>query len=102
MALLFLILGAGIYGLLIANKSPDKIEVNRESIAYTKMFVVGQNFARLSTAGESASSQCNSALQSGIIKVRGIPQYLGIQTEQIQSYLRTSDGMQGCLEGFNS
>lgn len=99
--LLLSLLIAGIYGLISSNKGSETVEVNENSIAYKQMFIVGQNFARLSMSGDTATSQCNSALQSGFINVRGAPQYLGIQTEQIQSYLRTSDGMQGCLDGFN-
>ena len=39
-------------------------------------------------------------LQTGMIKNNGIPQYLGVQTRSIQSYLQSASGFQGCLDGF--
>jgi hypothetical protein len=75
-------------------------KVDKSSNAYKTMFNVGKNFAKVSTASDSASSQCSSALQSGMIRNNGIPQYLGMQAQMIQSYLRTASGYQGCLDGF--
>ena len=74
--------------------------VNKSSKAYKTMYSVGQNFAKVSRASDSANSQCNSALQTGMIKNNGIPRYLGGQTGLIQSYLQSASGFQGCLDGF--
>ena len=75
-------------------------KVNKSSNAYKSMYTVGQNFAKVSTASDSARAQCTSALQSGLIRAGGIPRYLGTQTALIQSYLQTASGFQGCLDGF--
>ncbi|MBM3743877.1 MAG: hypothetical protein FJW46_06255 [Actinobacteria bacterium] len=80
----------------------SQVKVNKKSREYKTMFTVGQNFAKVSMATDSAMSQCKSAMNTGLIKVRGIPQYLGVQARQIQSYLRTPSGFQGCIDGFNS
>jgi hypothetical protein len=77
---------------------PGKID--KSSNAYKVMFAVGKNFAKVSTASDSANSQCTSAMQTGIIKAGGIPRYLGAQAASIQSYLQTASGFQGCLDGF--
>ena len=79
-----------------------KGKVDKKSREYKTMFTVGQNFASVSMATDSAMSQCKSAMSTGLIKARGIPQYLGVQARQIQSYLRTPSGFQGCIDGFNS
>jgi len=70
------------------------------SNAYKTMFSVGSNFAKISLAGDTAQSQCESALNTGIISAQGIPRYLGVQTAMIQSLLQTKDGWQGCIDGF--
>ncbi len=75
-------------------------KVDKSSNAYKKMFAVGKNFGKVSQANDTARSQCTSALQSGVIRANGIPKYLGSQTTLIQSYLKTSSGFQGCLDGF--
>ncbi len=75
-------------------------KVDKKSNAYKTMYTVGQNFARVSMASDTAKSQCLSAMATGIIKSRGIPQYLGVQARQIQSFLNTASGFQGCLDGF--
>jgi len=75
-------------------------KVDKSSNAYKQMYLVGQNFAKVSSASNSARSQCQSALQTGMIKNNGIPQYLGGQTSFIQSYLKSASGFQGCLDGF--
>ena len=75
-------------------------KVDKSSNAYKTMYDVGQNFAKVSRANDSANSQCKSALQTGMIKANGIPQYLGVQTRSIQSYLKSASGFQGCLDGF--
>jgi len=75
-------------------------KVDKSSNAYKKMYVAGQNFAILSTASDTANSQCTSALQTGMIQSNGIPRHLGPQAASLQSYLRTSSGFQGCLDGF--
>jgi hypothetical protein len=75
-------------------------KVDKASNAYRTMYTVGQNFARVSMASDTAKSQCLSAMSSGMIRARGIPQYLGVQAWQLQSYLRTPSGFQGCLDGF--
>ena len=75
-------------------------KVNKSSNAYKTMYTAGQNFAKVSRASDSANSQCKSALQTGMIKNNGIPQYLGGQTGLIQSYLQSASGFQGCLDGF--
>jgi hypothetical protein len=77
-------------------------KVDKSSKAYKYMFTVGQNFAKVSRSSDSASFQCKSALQSGMIQANGIPRYLGIQTRLIQSYLQSASGFQGCLDGFRS
>ena len=84
------------------SNSVPKGKVNKKSREYKTMFTVGQNFASVSMATDSAMSQCKSAMSTGLIKARGIPQYLGVQARQIQSYLRTPSGFQGCIDGFNS
>jgi hypothetical protein len=75
-------------------------KVDKKSNAYKFMFTAGKNFAKVSLASDTARSQCLSALNTGLIKVRGIPQYLGAQASQIRSYLKTPSGFQGCLDGF--
>ena len=75
-------------------------KVDKSSNAYKKMLAVGKNFGKVSQASDTARSQCTSALQSGVIRANGIPKYLGSQTTLIQSYLKTSSGFQGCLDGF--
>ena len=75
-------------------------KVDKSSNAYKTMVNVGRNFATVSTASDSALSQCTSAAKSGMIKANGIPQYLGLQARMIQSYLQTASGFQGCLDGF--
>ena len=75
-------------------------KVDKKSNAYKTMYTVGQNFARVSMASDTAKSQCLSAMATGIIKSRGIPQYLGVQARQLQSYLVTPSGFQGCIDGF--
>ena len=77
-----------------------KGKVDKGSNAYKYMYNFGQNLSLNSLASDSALSQCLSAKNSGLIKVRGIPQYLGVQATQIQSYLKTASGFQGCLDGF--
>ena len=84
------------------SNSVPKGKVNKKSREYKTMFTVGQNFASVSMATDSAMSQCKSAMSTGLIKARGIPQYLGVQARQIQSYLKTPSGFQGCIDGFNS
>jgi len=74
--------------------------VDRTSNAYTTMFNVGRNFSKVSLATDSAQSQCESALNNGIISAQGIPRYLGVQATMIQSLLKTKNGWQGCLDGF--
>ena len=75
-------------------------KVDKKSNAYKTMYTVGQNFARVSMASDTGKSQCLSAMATGIIKSRGIPQYLGVQARQLQSFLSTPSGFQGCLDGF--
>ena len=75
-------------------------KVDKKSNAYKTMYTVGQNFARVSMATDTAKSQCLSAMATGMIKARGIPQYLGVQARQLQSYLNTPSGFQGCIDGF--
>ena len=75
-------------------------KVDKKSNAYKTMYVVGQNFAKVSMANDTARSQCSSAMATGMIKARGIPQYLGVQARQLQSFLNTPSGYQGCLDGF--
>ena len=75
-------------------------KVDKKSNAYKTMYTVGQNFARVSMASDTGKSQCLSAMATGIIKSRGIPQYLGVQARQLQSFLNTPSGFQGCLDGF--
>jgi hypothetical protein len=77
-----------------------KGKVDKKSNAYKMMYNVGQNFAKVSLASDTAMSQCKSAMATGLIKSRGIPTYLGAQAIQIQSYLKTPSGFQGCLDGF--
>lgn len=77
-------------------------KVDKSSNAYKFMFTFGQNLSAKSLATDSALSQCLSAKNSGLVKVRGIPTYLGPQATQIQSYLKTASGFQGCLDGFGS
>lgn len=75
-------------------------KVDKKSNAYKTMYTVGQNFARVSMASDTAKSQCLSAMSTGMIKVRGVPQYLGVQARQLQSFLNTASGFQGCIDGF--
>jgi hypothetical protein len=75
-------------------------KVDKKSNAYKTMYAVGKNFAKVSMASDTAKSQCLSAMATGMIKARGIPQYLGVQARQLQSYLITPSGFQGCLDGF--
>ena len=75
-------------------------KVDKTSNVYKTMFNVGRNFAKVSMANDSASSQCSSALKTGMIRANGIPQYLGVQARALQSYLQTASGYQGCLDGF--
>ena len=75
-------------------------KVDKTSNAYKTMFNVGSNFAKVSMANDTAASQCGSALRTGLIRARGIPQYLGVQTKMIQSFLKTASGWRGCLDGF--
>jgi len=77
-----------------------KGKIDKSSNAYKTMYSVGQNFAKVSTASDTANSQCKSALQTGMIRSNGIPRHLGPQAASIQSYLQTSSGFQGCLDGF--
>lgn len=80
--------------------SVPKGKVDKASNAYKLMRNFGENVALNSLASDSAKSQCLSAKNSGLVKVRGVPQYLGAQAKQIQSYLNTASGFQGCLDGF--
>ena len=75
-------------------------KVDKTSNAYKTMFNVGVNFAKVSMASDTALSQCSSALKTGFINARGHPQYLGVQAQMLQSYLRTASGFHGCLDGF--
>jgi hypothetical protein len=77
-----------------------KGRVEKGSSAYQYMYNFGQNLSLNSLASDTALSQCLSAKNSGLVRVRGIPQYLGAQATQIQSYLKTASGFQGCLDGF--
>jgi hypothetical protein len=79
---------------------PPTGKVDKKSNAYKTMLAAGKNFARVSMANDTAKSQCLSAMSTGIIKVRGIPQYLGVQARQLQSFLNTASGFQGCIDGF--
>ena len=84
----------------LGSGSIPKGAVDKGSNSYKLMFNFGGNVAANSLATDSALSQCISAKNSGIVRVRGIPQYLGMQAVQIQSYLSTASGFQGCLDGF--
>jgi hypothetical protein len=84
---------------LASTKAPSG-KVDKKSNAYKTMHVVGKNFAKVSMANDTAAGQCGSAMRTGLIRVRGIPQYLGAQTRMIQSYLKTASGWRGCLDGF--
>ena len=84
----------------LGSGSIPKGAVDKGSNSYKLMVNFGRNVAANSLASDSALSQCISAKNSGIVRVRGIPQYLGVQAVQIQSYLRTASGFQGCLDGF--
>ena len=75
-------------------------KVDKTSNAYKTMYNVGKNFAKVSMANDTAVSQCGSAMRTGLIRARGIPQYLGVQTKMLQSYLKTASGWRGCLDGF--
>lgn len=75
-------------------------KVDKTSNAYKTMYTVGNNFAKVSMANDTAASQCGSAMRTGLIRARGIPQYLGVQTKMIQSFLKTASGWRGCLDGF--
>jgi hypothetical protein len=79
---------------------PPVGKVDKKSNAYKTMYTVGQNFAKVSMASDTAKSQCLSAMATGMIKSRGIPQYLGVQARQLQSFLNTASGFQGCIDGF--
>jgi hypothetical protein len=83
-----------------AGAKPPSGKVDKTSNAYKTMFNVGKNFAKVSMANDTAISQCSSAMRTGMIRARGIPQYLGAQTQTIQSYLKTASGWRGCLDGF--
>jgi hypothetical protein len=82
------------------SQSPSNNGVDKTSNAYTTMFNVGKNFAKVSLATDTGQSQCASALNNGMILAQGIPRYLGVQTTMIQSLLKTENGWQGCLDGF--
>ncbi len=84
----------------LGSGSIPKGAVDKKSNSYELMFNFGGNVAAGSLATDSALAQCVSAKNSGIVRVRGIPQYLGVQAVQIQSYLNTASGFQGCLDGF--
>ena len=84
----------------LGSSSIPKGAVDKKSNSYKLMFNFGGNVASGSLATDSALAQCVSAKNSGIVRVRGIPQYLGVQAVQIQSYLNTASGFQGCLDGF--
>ena len=84
----------------VAFKAPAG-KVNKSSNAYKILFNVGSNFAKVSTSSDNATSQCSSAAKSGMIKNKGIPQYLGVQAKQLQSLLKTASGYKGCLDGFS-
>jgi hypothetical protein len=84
----------------LGSGSIPKGAVDKKSNSYKLMFNFGGNVAAGSLATDSALAQCVSAKNSGIVRVRGIPQYLGVQAVQIQSYLNTASGFQGCLDGF--
>ena len=85
----------------VAFKAPSG-KVDKTSNAYKIMFNVGANFAKISMNSDTAASQCSSAAQTGMVKNRGVPQYLGVQARQLQSYLKTASGYRGCLDGFKS
>jgi hypothetical protein len=85
----------------VAFKAPSG-KVDKTSNAYKVMFNVGANFAKISMNSDTASSQCSSAAQTGMVKNKGVPQYLGVQARQLQSYLKTASGYRGCLDGFKS
>jgi len=85
----------------VAFKAPSG-KVDKTSNAYKIMFNVGANFAKISMNSDTAASQCSSAAQTGMVKNRGVPQYLGVQATQLQSYLKTASGYRGCLDGFKS
>lgn len=75
--------------------------VDKNSRGYQMMYIFGQNVAKVSRSEDIASDQCSSARDTGLIRSLGRPQYLGIQATQIQSYLQTPEGFQGCLDGFD-
>ena len=83
------------------SQNPSSNLIDETSNAYTTMFNVGKNFAKVSLATDTAQSQCASALNDGFISALGIPRYLGVQTRMIQSLLKTKNGWQGCLDGFS-
>jgi hypothetical protein len=85
----------------VAFKAPSG-KVDRTSNAYKMMFNVGANFAKISMSSDTAESQCSSAAQTRMVKNKGVPQYLGLQARQLQSYLQTASGYRGCLDGFKS
>jgi hypothetical protein len=85
----------------VAFKAPSG-KVDKTSNAYKMMFNVGANFAKISMNSDTAASQCSSAAQTGMVKNKGVPQYLGIQARQLQSYLKTASGYRGCLDGFKA
>ena len=84
------------------NQSSNNESNNNQSISYEFMYNAGQNFAKVSGPGVSAVSQCSMALSKGAIERFGRPFPLGIQSTEIQGHLRTEEGFQGCLDGFNS
>jgi len=83
-----------------SSSSVPKGKVDKNSNAYKLMRTFGENVALNSLASDTAKTQCLSAKNTGLINVRGIRQYLGVQARQIQSYLKTASGFQGCLDGF--
>ena len=85
----------------VAFKAPSG-KVDKTSNAYKIMFNVGANFGKISMNSDTAASQCSSAAQTGMVKNKGVPQYLGVQARQLQSYLKTASGYRGCLDGFKS
>jgi hypothetical protein len=83
-----------------SSSSVPKGKVDKNSNAYKLMRTFGKNVASNSLASDTAKAQCLSAKNTGHVNVRGMRQYLGVQAKQIQSYLKTASGFQGCLDGF--
>jgi len=83
-----------------SSSSVPKGKVDKNSNAYKLMRTFGKNVASNSLASDTAKTQCLSAKNTGLVNVRGMRQYLGVQARQIQSYLKTASGFQGCLDGF--